>query len=144
VAQQASMSAKKDQALEYIGAMFGGDVARMSAATTADFRWWFPPSGVKNHGLPDPLAGRDNAAKMLFDLGGGIIDRSHTKREVIHAVEEGDMVVLHLHVHARNAHGMPYDNRYAFIFRFENTLIADVWEFTDTVHANEAFAAKPA
>ena len=136
-------SANKDNAVAYIGAMFGGDVARMSANTTQDFRWWFPPSGVKNHGLPSPLAGRDNAAKTLFELGGGSArDRSHTKVDVIHAVSEGDMVVLHLHVHARNRHGVPYDNRYVFIFRFDNDLIADVWEFTDTTFANEAFAAK--
>jgi ketosteroid isomerase-like protein len=136
-------SANKDKAVAYIGSMFGGDVARMSANTTEDFRWWFPPSGVKNHGLPCPLAGRNNAATTLFDLGGGNArDRSHTKLKVIHAVAEGDMVVLHLDVHAMNRHGVPYDNRYVFILRFENGLVADVWEFTDTTHANEAFAAK--
>jgi ketosteroid isomerase-like protein len=137
------MSATKDKALEYIGAMFGGDVARMSANTTTDFRWWFPPSGVKNHGLPSPLAGRDNAAQTLFKLGGGPRDPDRTKFDVLHAVTQGDMAVLHLHVHSKNRHGVPYDNRYVFIFRFENNLIAEVWEFTDTVHANEGFTARP-
>jgi ketosteroid isomerase-like protein len=135
---------KQSTAVEYIGAMFGGDVARMTASTTEDFRWWFPPSGVKNHGLPNPLAGRANAANTLFKLGGGSArDRSHTKLEVIHLVAEGAMVVLHLLVRAMNAHGVPFENRYVFIFRFEDNLIADVWEFTDTSFANEAFAAKP-
>jgi ketosteroid isomerase-like protein len=135
--------ANKARAIDYINAMFGGNVAGMSENTTEDFRWWFPPSGPKNHGLPDPLAGRDNAAKTLFELGGGTARDRSLKLDVIHAVAEGDMVTLHLYVHTKNRYGAPYDNRYVFIFRFENDLIADVWEFTDTVYANELFAAKP-
>jgi ketosteroid isomerase-like protein len=135
-------SANKDQAREFLSAMFSGDTARMGAMIPDDFKMWMPQSASQAVNMPIPLMGRENAVAMLIGLGGSMFKRSTIKREEMTALGEGDRVAIQLRLRAQTAAGLDYDNTYVFLFRIAAAKVAEVWELTDTAYAQSVFFAK--
>ncbi len=108
---------------------------------TEDVTWWVPLSAAAR-GLARPLNGREGALKLL----GG--DNSHYRTgtmqwEFHDVLRDGERVVIHCTLRALTREGVPYENHYLMLYRFEGTRIAEAWEYTDTAYAFGRFDTPP-
>jgi ketosteroid isomerase-like protein len=132
-------AADKQTARDYLAASFAGDRAAMARCMTPDCKVWLPKSAETNLGLGNPLVGRDRITEIFSGIAGSVFDHGTLQFDVTHAVAEGDYVVTHYRLRSRTKAGVPYDNTYLFLFRFENGAIAECWEQTDTAYAFATF-----
>jgi ketosteroid isomerase-like protein len=59
---------------------------------------------------------------------------------VEYVVADGEVGAAQVHLSTTlAASGTPYENTYAYIFRFENGKIAEIWEHLDTAYAFALF-----
>lgn len=58
---------------------------------------------------------------------------------VVSTMEDGHRIAIEANSWAELKNGKVYDNRYAFFFRFEGDLIAEIREHADTLHASQIF-----
>jgi ketosteroid isomerase-like protein len=108
---------------------------------TEDVTWWVPLSAAAR-GLARPLNGREGVVKLL----GG--DNSHyrtgtMKWEFHDVLQDGSRVVVHCTLRALTREGIPYENHYLMLYRFEGTRVAEAWEYTDTAYAFGRFDTPP-
>jgi ketosteroid isomerase-like protein len=92
--------------------------------------------------MPIPLVGRENAVAVLTGFGSTILERSTVQRDEMAAVAEADRVAIQFRLRARTVAGLEYDNIYVFLFRIAGGKVAEVWESTDTAHAQSIFFEK--
>ncbi|MCT2399306.1 nuclear transport factor 2 family protein [Novosphingobium mangrovi (ex Huang et al. 2023)] len=75
----------------------------------------------------------------------GLLGLLHEQTEAGIAVTPGrvlevdDTVVIEATSHAMLRNGTRYDNRYAFLFRFEDEVLSEVREYSDTAHVFQTF-----
>lgn len=69
-------------------------------------------------------------ADLLRPLGARLSTRYQASAERI--IADGDYVVVEARGQATTQHGLPYNNEYCFIYRFENDRVKEVTEYLDT------------
>ena len=96
-----------------------------------------------------PISGRSHSKAQLFDEIFPLVMQNLdpatvnlARRHRIMAVD-GDIVVGMMEGGAMTLDGAPYEQQYCQIFRIEDGLIAEIWEFFDTVQCEERLFKRP-
>jgi ketosteroid isomerase-like protein len=119
--------------------------ARFDRATivdqlTPDAKWWVPVSGAQRGIATRPIDSGQTIADILTSTLSTQLysmERTWTVEYVV-ADEEVGAAQVHLST-TLAASGTPYDNTYAYIFRFVDGRIAEIWEHLDTAYAFALF-----
>jgi ketosteroid isomerase-like protein len=119
--------------LDAIGSQSRG---ALGALLTDDARWWFPPSVVDLRSLPRPITGRENIVHIVIaDIP--VFEKDSSTFEILHRVQEGDLVALHFERIATIRGGSPYRAEYHFLVRLDGARVAEVWDIIDTLRATD-------
>jgi ketosteroid isomerase-like protein len=107
---------------------------------TPDARWWVPVSGAQRGIAARPIESGATIADILTaTLSTQLYSKERTWTvEYVVADDEVGAAQVHLST-TLAASGTPYDNTYAYIFRFEDGKIAEIWEHLDTAYAFALF-----
>jgi ketosteroid isomerase-like protein len=119
--------------------------ARFDRATivdqlTADARWWVPVSGAQRGIATRPIESGATIADILTStLSAKLysLERTWTVEFVV-ADDEVGAAQVHLSTTLASSE-IPYDNTYAYFFRFVDGKIAEIWEHLDTAYAFALF-----
>jgi len=115
----------------YYAASDASDGAAVAALLTDDVRWWVPQSAAAQ-GIPRPVVGRE---QLIESFWGTVRYRPGTRSWTIERlITGGDCVAAQATLTATMAGGAPYTNQYVYVFRFEGSQIAEVWEYLDTAY----------
>jgi ketosteroid isomerase-like protein len=126
----------KETVLQHFDAKIRLDEEMLAAQMTPDVLWWAPRSTTRL-GMPRPMNGRDAVIEMLTSVP---LYQPETRRWTIHdVVADHETAVVHASLSAMTRGGVPYENDYAFVFRFRDGLIDAVWEHLDTAYAYDCF-----
>lgn len=114
---------------------FAGESVDFKAHFTEQAQWHLPQSSAS-----PLLSGRD-AVVGMFEQGVSSYYQPETMHfEHLHRIAEGDLVHSHFSLTAKTATGQDYHNHYQSLFRLEDGLIAEVWEYFDTAYLNAVFS----
>jgi ketosteroid isomerase-like protein len=115
----------------FFPAMFGDDADTLSELLHPQVEWHVPPFVADRFGA---LEGRDTVVGFLCSAGGDFYQPGTSSLEIeVQAVEDDRAIVLGK-IRAVLAKGGPYENRYAFAFRFADGRIREVFELLDSLH----------
>jgi len=115
----------------YYAASDASDGVAVGALVTDDVKWWVPQSAAAQ-GIPRPVVGRD---QLIESFWGAVRYRPGTRAWTIERLIVGDdCVAAQATLTATMAGGAPYVNQYVYVFRFEGSKIAEVWEYLDTAY----------
>lgn len=135
-------SENKEAVLEYFSMVGGGEEGAVQRAVERfreDAIWHLPPS-LPNGGS---YRGRQAIIDMLnADEGMALYEPGSMKVQAEAMIADDDYVVVPLVLRAVTRHGEPYENRYVFVYRLENSEIVEVWENLDTLYLHRAIYAK--
>ena len=120
----------------FFPAMFNGDTETLAELFAEDVRWHVPPSIAERFG---EVRGRQSVLDFLTGAGGDFFEPASFHLEAHMKVVEGDCAAVIGHMEARTAGGKPYQNEYAFSFRFLGERICEVRELLDTAHFQSYF-----
>jgi uncharacterized protein len=128
---------RKEIVTRLLTAIAARDRAAASACLTDDVIWWVPRSAGER-GLERPLRGRERVLELLcgesrYEVGTMV----WTSHQVFY---DNDFVIAHCSLRATTRSGRDYENEYALLYRFDDLLIAEAWEHTDTAYAFSRFA----
>jgi ketosteroid isomerase-like protein len=135
------VSATSNQQLirEHFAAKDELDRVALEAGFTADARWWAPLSGAQRGLAVRPVVGGPRLAEMLTTLSLKLYARERTwKIEFLVADENIGAAQVQLSTRLATS-GEPYENVYAYFFRFRHGKIAEIWEHLDTAYAFALF-----
>ena len=135
------MSATTNQQLirEHFAAKDRLDRAALEAQFTADAKWWPPLSGAQRGLAERPIVGGPTLAEMMATLSLKLYERERSwKIEFLVADEHLGAAQVQLSTRLA-ASGEPYENVYAYFFRFQQGKIAEIWEHLDTAYAFALF-----
>jgi ketosteroid isomerase-like protein len=119
--------------------MFRDDRETLLELLTDDVEWHAPPFAAKSFG---ELRGVERVAGFLCEGGDAFYEPGSFEMESeLQAVEEDRAIVIAL-LRARTAQGKPYENRYAFGFRFRGGRICEAWELMDSVSFQKQMARR--
>jgi ketosteroid isomerase-like protein len=110
-----------------------------SAAFAEEVAWWAPQSAIEL-GVPRPVRGREAVLDLVRMRSYQVGSTRWRNDHVLYDVEEG-IVVLHTNLEATTNAGLPYDNPYCLLYRFEGDLVVEVWEHADTAYAYSRYKA---
>jgi hypothetical protein len=112
-----------------------GDVLAIRDLLTDDVTWHLPPSaGV------GPFAGPDQVAAALAGAAAdNWLDTSTIKRTVTAIIADGDTAVSLESKTAATHDGELYANDYCWVYSCRDGRIANVRNYTDTLHADRVF-----
>lgn len=112
---------QKKTALEFLKSVAKGEVRDAFAK--------FTTPGFRHHNAYI----RADAASLMKGMEDSARENPGTALDVIHAVEEADIVAVHSHIRHK-----PADRGYAVchLFRFEGGRIAELWDFAQEVPAD--------
>jgi ketosteroid isomerase-like protein len=128
----------KTAVLDFLKAMADRDIEALRRRLTAAARWWGPPSSAGQ--FDRPLVGAERVADLAGGRTLGSFRPGTTTWDVIHMTAEGGFVASLMTRRAVGASGRPYEAQYHWLFRFEDGLIAEVWEVLDTALARAQLA----
>ena len=120
----------------FFPAMFGKDWETLSELLTEDIAWNVPPSIADQFG---ELRGRQAVIDFLSSASGDFFEPGSFVLEPHMRVAEEDNAVWIARIRGRTAKGRPYQNEYAFSFRFREGHIHEVRELLDTAHFQSHF-----
>jgi ketosteroid isomerase-like protein len=120
----------KAAVLDFLNAMAARNIDGLRARLTEHARWWSPESGAGR--IPVPLTGAQAIAELAGGRTLGSFQPGTTRWDVQHITAEDDRVAILMRRRAVGARGGNYDVLYHWLFRFEDDLIAEVWEVLDT------------
>lgn len=115
-----------------------GDEPALAELLHDTIRWHFPKSTI-NLGTPSDYDGK---AEVMAMFQGAVAQyyQPDSIRFTYHAyTAEADRVHVHFSMDAITSNGKPYRNDYQSLFRLENDLIAEVWEYFDTAYVASLF-----
>lgn len=116
------------------------DKAAILSQLTPDARWWVPVSGAQRGIASRPIESGQTIADILTAT---LSTQLYSKRRtwtVEYVVADDEVGAAQVHLSTTlAASGTPYENTYAYIFRFENGKIAEIWEHLDTAYAFALF-----
>jgi ketosteroid isomerase-like protein len=111
------------------------DKEALAAKFTTDARWWVPISAEQRGLVNRPIEGGATVVEMLATLMPQMYGPVATWT-IQHVVADDETGAAQVELDTTvGATGRPYRNSYAFIYRFVNGRIAEVWEYTDTDYA---------
>lgn len=125
---------------DHFAAKANFDRATIVDQLTPDAKWWVPVSGAQRGIASRPIESGATIADILTStLSTQLysLKRTWTVEHVV-ADEETGAAQVHLSTTLASS-GIPYDNTYAYIFRFEDGKIAEIWEHLDTAYAFALF-----
>jgi ketosteroid isomerase-like protein len=128
----------KTAVLSFLDAMGDRDIEALRRKLTATAHWWGPPSSIGH--FDRPLVGAERVADLAGGKTLGSFRPGTTSWHVMHMTAEGDFVAGLMTRRAVGANGRPYEAQYHWLFRFEDDLIAEVWEVIDTAQARAQLA----
>jgi len=120
----------------FFPAMFNNDAETLAELLAEDIRWLVPPSVAARFG---EIQGRKKVVDFLTDAGGDFFESGSFRLEAHMKVVEGDCAAVIAHMQGRTANGQPYQNEYAFSFRFQREQICEVRELLDTAQFRSYF-----
>lgn len=120
----------------FFPAMFGDERETLGELFDEDIVWRVPPSVAERLG---EIQGRQSVIDFLCGAGGEIFEAGSFHLEPHLQVVEGDAAVVVARMRARLANGNPYQNEYAFSFRFRDGRICEVRELLDTANFQAQF-----
>ena len=135
-----STDANKATILRYLRGVERFDLDDVAGCFAPDAIQHLPAPGVTALDLPPVQVGREliidgfrKFIPMLYKL-------ETIRMEVQNIIGDGDFVAARWILHAvTQSKGEAYANHYHFLFRFEDGLIAEYWEFCDTAYAASKF-----
>jgi ketosteroid isomerase-like protein len=121
--------------LDYFEAMRQLDKNALAAKFTDDARWWVPISAEQRGLVARPVEGGATVVEMLATIMPRLYGPVATWT-IQHVVADDETGAAEVELDTTVASsGKPYRNTYAFIYRFVDGRIAEVWEYTDTDYA---------
>jgi len=127
---------RKEIVVRLLAAIAGRDRASASGCVSDDITWWVPQSAAAR-GLERPLRGRAKVLELL--CGESRYEVGTMAWEYHQLFHDGDFVIAHCSLRATTRSGRDYENQYALLYRFDELLIAEAWEHTDTAYAFSRF-----
>jgi uncharacterized protein len=127
---------RKEIVMRLLTAIAARDRASASRCIADDVTWWVPQSAGAR-GLERPLRGRARVLELLcgesrYEVGTMVWDY----HQVFHS---DDFVIAHCSLRATTRSGRDYENQYALLYRFDDHVIKEAWEHTDTAYAFSRF-----
>ena len=119
--------------------------ARFDRATivdqlTPDAKWWVPVSGAQRGIATRPIESGQTIADILTSTLSTQLYSKERTWTVEYVVADDEVGAAQVHLSTTlAASGTPYDNTYAYIFRFAGGKIAEIWEHLDTAYAFALF-----
>jgi ketosteroid isomerase-like protein len=128
---------RKEIIIRLLTAIAERDRVAASRGLADDVTWWVPQSAGAR-GLERPLRGRDRVLELLcgesrYEVG----TMAWKHHQVFH---DDNFVIAHSSLRATTRSGRDYENQYALLYRFDELLITEAWEHTDTAYAFSRFA----
>jgi ketosteroid isomerase-like protein len=118
---------------EYMTATVAQDFDQIAAFLDEDFTLWMVPS-VADHGLPNPLSGRQRYLDFVRELN----RRPSMWKPRTFTIDEiffGDAAAaIRVRLIGDFASGFEYDCEYVFTFRFRDGKVLEKREFVDTAY----------
>ena len=122
----------------FFPAMFSDDRETLTGLLTEGVVWHAPPFARERFG--DPV-GRQAVVDFLCGAGDEFYRAgSFSIERELQAIEDDRAIVIAI-LRATMARGQPYENRYAFGFRFRDGRIDEVWELLDSLHFERQMGA---
>lgn len=115
----------------FFPAMFSDDRETLTTLLAEDIVWHAPPFARARFG--DPV-GRKAVLDFLCGAGDEFYRPGSFEIEPELQAIEGDRGIVMATLRATTARGEPYENRYAFGFRFRDGQISEAWELLDSLH----------
>lgn len=115
----------------FFPAMFAQDAAALRTMFSPDIVWHAPPFAALKYGA---LVGADAVVSFLTGAGDEYYEPGSFSFEREVESSESDRSIVIGIMRATTASGGPYENRYAFGFRFADDLIIEAWELLDSIH----------
>jgi ketosteroid isomerase-like protein len=129
------MSSNKDLVIRYLEAMHEGNLEVVGACVSDDVTRYGPRPSSK---YAPPVHGRE--AFLAAYHGPEYFQMGTLSMEVENIVAEGGFVGVQFILRARTRNGAPYENFYHFLFECAEGKIKTIWEYIDTLYAQQAFA----
>jgi ketosteroid isomerase-like protein len=129
-----SSDQNKETVRQFLDALVNDDSATMRPLVSDTVTWWVPQSAATTFGLGRRLDGWENVPWFGGDGWKGFKPGS-SKVTIHHLLADDDLVSAHYNRESLRLNGSLYDNEYNMLFRFEDGLIAEVWEIVDTAYA---------
>jgi ketosteroid isomerase-like protein len=123
----------------FFPAMFADDREALAPLVTDDVQWHAPPFAAKGFG---ELKGSERILRFLTEGADQFYTPGSFALEVELQAIEGDRAIVIGQLRAKTAKGQPYQNRYAFGFRFRDGRICEAWELMDSVLFQKQMAAR--
>jgi len=120
----------------FFPAMFNQDSETLAELLAEDVRWLVPPSVAERFG---EVQGRKKVLDFLTAAGGDFFEPGSFRLDPHMKVVEGDCAAVIAHMRGQTASGQPYQNEYAFSFRFQGEQICEVRELLDTAQFQSYF-----
>lgn len=109
---------------------------------TPDARWWVPVSGAQRGIASRPIEGGHTIADTLTNTLSTQLYAKERSWTMQHVVADDVVGAAQVQLSTTLAtSGAPYENVYAYFFRFESGKIAEIWEHLDTAYAFSLFDA---
>jgi len=128
--------ARKETVIRLLTAIAERDRESASRCLSDDATWWVPQSAGKLLGRP--IKGRQNVLDLL--CGESHYEVGTMKWEPHQVLSDENFVVVHCTLRATTRGGRDYENHYALLYRFDDLLVSESWEYTDTAYAVSRFA----
>lgn len=113
---------------EYLEALSEGRLDAAAELLSDDGNYWMLSTRA-DVPMPAWFDGYRKAASTLFTRG--------IRFEVLGLTVEGERVAAQVECHAELANGKSYDNAYHFLFEVGGGRLTKVWEYGDTLHAEQ-------
>ena len=127
---------RKEIVVRLLTAIAERDRAAAARCLADDVTWWVPQSAGAR-GLQRTLRGRERVLELLcgesrYEVGTMVWEH----HQMFH---DGNFVIAHSSLRATTRSGRDYENQYALLYRFDELLIEEAWEHTDTAYAFSRF-----
>jgi ketosteroid isomerase-like protein len=104
-----------------------------------DVVWWLPQSS-EELGVPQKYEGKSDVLAMLSGAASNFYIPDSMEFDYHSCIAEGDRVATHFTLRAKTVNGKNYENHYQTLYRCQDGLIAEVWEYFDTAYLRSVFS----
>jgi ketosteroid isomerase-like protein len=133
------MQSNREVVVRYLEAMHVGDLNVVADCVSEDVTRYGPRPTSK---YAPPVHGRE--AFLAAYHGPEYFQMGTLSMEIEHMVAEGGFVggfvAVQFILRARTRQGAPYENYYHFLFECAGGKVKTIWEYIDTLYAQQAFA----
>ena len=116
----------------FLDAMVDRDRATLEALVHADAVWNVPPSTMPQ--FRGPHIGKDAIVELVAGAGASMFAPGTARVSIVVQVGNEELSAVQFRIAGTMPSGVPYDNSYAFFFRFSGAQICEIWENVDTAY----------